>query len=82
MQRAAALALVALIVAGGAAHVASAQQPDLTQEHWYHSYATLTLDVQAWEDDYPEVVRLVETHKADLLEELRAAPRLQNLCAE
>ena len=59
MQRAAALALVALIVAGGAAPVASAQQPDLTQEHWYHSYATLTLDVQAWEDDYPEVVRLV-----------------------
>ena len=59
MQRAAALALVALIVTGGAAPVASAQQPDLTQEHWYHSYATLTLDVQAWEDDYPEVVRLV-----------------------
>ena len=59
MQRAAALALVALIVAGGAAPVASAQQPDLIQEHWYHSYATLTLDVQAWEDDYPEVVRLV-----------------------
>ena len=59
MQRAAALALVALVIAGGAAPVATAQQPDLTQEHWYHSYATLTIDLQAWEDDYPEVVRLV-----------------------
>ena len=59
MQRAAALALVALVIAGGVAPVATAQQPDLTQEHWYHSYATLTIDLQAWEDDYPEVVRLV-----------------------
>ena len=58
MQRAAALALVTLIVAGGAAPIASAQQPDFTQEHWYHSYLTLTNDVQAWAADYPEIVIL------------------------
>ena len=59
MQRAAALVLFAMVVVGGAAPVASAQQPGIIQDHWYHSYATLTVDLQAWEDDYPEVVRLV-----------------------
>ena len=59
MQRVAALVLFAMVVVGGAAPVASAQQPGIIQDHWYHSYATLTVDLQAWEDDYPEVVRLV-----------------------
>ena len=59
MRVASALALVAVLLVAGAAPVATAQQPGFTQEHWYHSYATLTLDVQAWEDDYPEVVRLL-----------------------
>jgi len=35
-----------------------AQQPDLVQEHWYHSYATLIVDVNFWADDYPEIVDL------------------------
>ena len=34
-------------------------QPDIIQEHWYHSYATLTLDLNAWADDYPEIVNLL-----------------------
>ena len=38
--------------------VAQAQQPDITQEHWYHSYLTLTNDLQAWAADYPEIVML------------------------
>lgn len=59
MRGTSALALVVVLLVAGAAPVATAQQPDFTQEHWYHSYATLTIDVQAWEDDYPEVVRLV-----------------------
>jgi hypothetical protein len=59
MQRTAALVLFAIVVVGGAAPVTSPQQPGIIQEHWYHSYATLTVDLQAWGDDYPEVVRLV-----------------------
>ena len=41
------------------AGLASAQQPDIVQEHWYHSYLTLTADVQSWEADYPDIVNLV-----------------------
>ena len=59
MRVASALALVAVLLVAGAAPVATAQQPGFTQEHWYHSYPTLTIDVQAWEDDYPEIVRLL-----------------------
>ena len=33
-------------------------QPDIVQEHWYHTYATLTLDLNEWADDYPEIVNL------------------------
>ena len=41
--------------------VATAQigQPDIIQEHWYHSYATLTLDLNEWADGYPEIVNLL-----------------------
>jgi len=59
MRVASALALVAVLLVAGVAPVATAQQPGFTQEHWYHSYPTLTIDVQAWEDDYPEIVRLL-----------------------
>ena len=59
MRVASALALVAVLLVAGVAPVATAQQPGFTQEHWYHSYPTLTIDVQAWEDDYPEIVHLL-----------------------
>ena len=59
MRVASALALVAVLLVAGVAPVATAQQPGFTQEHWYHSYPTLTIDVQAWEDDYPEIVYLL-----------------------
>ena len=44
----------------------NAQQPDIVQEHWYHSYATLTLDVNAWADDYPEIVNLLVVGQTEL----------------
>ncbi len=41
------------------APAAVAQQPDLLQEHWYHTYSTLTYDMQSWESDHSEIVRLL-----------------------
>ena len=51
--------LTSLLVAS-ASPIVTAQigQPDIVQEHWYHSYATLTLDLDEWADDYPEIVIL------------------------
>ena len=46
--------------------VAQVGQPDIVQEHWYHSYATLTLDVNEWADDYPEIVDLVVAGQTEL----------------
>jgi len=43
-----------------------AQQPDIVQEHWYHSYATLTIDVNSWADDYPEIVNLLVIGQTEL----------------
>tara|TARA_B100000959_G_scaffold9801_1_gene9885 strand:- start:2077 stop:3480 length:1404 start_codon:yes stop_codon:yes gene_type:complete len=59
MDRAGTMLVVVLLIIGGTGSIASAQQPDIVQEHWYHSYASLTFDMQAWEDDYPEIVRLI-----------------------
>jgi len=46
--------------------MAQAQQPDIVQEHWYHSYATLTLDVNAWADDHPDIVNLLVIGQTEL----------------
>ena len=55
------LILVGLMLAFSYTPVASGQfsQPEIIQEHWYHSYATLTLDVNEWADENPDIVRLV-----------------------
>ena len=46
---------------------ASAQgQPNIIQEHWYHSYTTLTIDVNAWADEYPEIVDLTIAGQTEL----------------
>ena len=45
-------------------------QPDIVQEHWYHSYATLTLDLNEWADDYPEIVILFSIGKTELGREI------------
>jgi len=62
-----ALVLSSLMVTS-ASPVISAQigQPDIIQEHWYHSYATLTLDVNTWADDYPEIVNLLVVGQTEL----------------
>ena len=68
MRRWVAIILASLILTVPVAPAASAQigQPDIIQEHWYHSYATLTLDVNAWADDYPEIVNLLVVGQTEL----------------
>ena len=68
MRRWAAIVLASLMLTVPVAPAASAQigQPDIIQEHWYHSYATLTLDVNAWADDYPEIVNLLIVGQTEL----------------
>ena len=45
-------------------------QPDIVQEHWYHSYATLTLDLNEWAGDYPESVILFSIGQTELGREI------------
>ena len=62
------LILVGLILVFSYTPAASAQfsQPEIIQEHWYHSYATLTLDVNEWADENPDIVRLVVAGQTEL----------------
>ena len=60
------VAVLAMLLVASATPMASAQQPDIVQEHWYHSYLTLTLDVQAWASDYPEIVVLTVAGETEL----------------
>jgi len=68
MRRWVAIILASLMLTVQVAPATSAQigQPDIIQEHWYHSYATLTLDVNAWADDYPEIVNLLVVGQTEL----------------
>ena len=65
------MVLVSLLMTS-ATPIVSAQvgQPDIIQEHWYHSYATLTLDLNEWADDYPEIVMLLSVGQTELGREL------------
>ena len=60
--------LVSILLGFTFSPIASGQigQPDIIQEHWYHSYATLTLDVNEWADDNPDIVRLVIAGQTEL----------------
>ena len=50
---------VLLIVVASLAPMASAQgQPDIVQEHWYHTYPPLTADVHDWMIDNPDIVEM------------------------
>ena len=63
----AALVLASLAVASASPMVtAQVGQPDIVQEHWYHTYATLTLDVNEWAEDYPEIVDLIIAGQTEL----------------
>ena len=68
MRRSLAVMVLASLVAASASPMVSGQisQPDIVQEHWYHSYATLTLDVNAWADEYPEIVDLIVAGQTEL----------------
>jgi hypothetical protein len=60
------LGVLAMLLVASATPVVVAQQPDIVQEHWYHSYATLSIDVNAWADDYPEIVNLGSIGQTEL----------------
>jgi hypothetical protein len=68
VRRWASVILASLMLTVPVAPAASAQigQPDIIQEHWYHSYATLTLDVNAWANDYPEIVNLTVVGQTEM----------------
>jgi hypothetical protein len=53
------LLAVFLIVAASMAPMATAQgQPDIVQEHWYHTYPTLTADIHDWMIENPDIVSM------------------------
>ena len=60
------VAVLVMLLVASATPMASAQQPDIVQEHWYHSYLTLTTDVQSWAVDYPEIVILTVAGQTEL----------------
>ena len=60
------VAVLAMLLVASATPMVSAQQPDIVQEHWYHSYLTLTTDVQSWAVDYPEIVILTVAGQTEL----------------
>jgi hypothetical protein len=41
-------------------------QPDIIEEYWYHSYLSLTQQVNQWEANYPDTVKLVTAGQTEL----------------
>ena len=63
------ISLIILLIVGTLSPIitaSSAQQPDIVQEHWYHSYLTLTVDVQAWAEDHSDIVILTVAGQTEL----------------
>ena len=60
--------LIASLAMASVSPAVSAQisQPDIIQEHWYHSYATLTIDLNAWADEHPDIVNLLVVGETEL----------------
>ena len=67
-----AVLVLTTLMATSASPIVTAQvgQPDIIQEHWYHTYATLTLDLNEWADDYPEIVILFSIGQTELGREI------------
>ena len=57
-MRRVALMLGLLLIAGIPSGVSAQGQPDIVQEHWYHSYATLTADIHDWMIENPDIVEM------------------------
>lgn len=55
--------IIALLMMPG---LAAAQQPNIIQEHWYHSWTTLSYDTAQWAADYPEIVDRVSAGETEL----------------
>ena len=72
MRRWLTVLIVASMLAVSTSPAATAQigQPDIIKEHWYHSYATLTLDLNEWADDYPEIVEMFSIGQTELGREI------------
>ena len=70
MRRTLTMVLVLVLVANTTIPPINAQQPDIIQEHWYHSYATLTLDVNEWADNNPDIVKLLSVGQTELGREI------------
>ena len=70
MRRTLTMVLVLVLVANTTIPRINAQQPDIIQEHWYHSYATLTLDVNEWADNNPDIVKLLSVGQTELGREI------------
>jgi hypothetical protein len=60
--------VLASLIFASASPMATAQvgQPDIIQEHWYHTYATLTLDVNEWADNNPDIVDLISAGQTEM----------------
>jgi len=58
VRRIVTLFLSALFI-GSAVPTTTAQQPDVAQEHWYHSWTTLTYDVTQWGNNHEDVAKVV-----------------------
>jgi len=61
-----AVLMIGVLLLAGVPSNISAQQPDIVQEHWYHSYLTLTTDVQSWATDHPDIVILTVAGQTEL----------------
>ena len=62
--------MLGVLLLAGVSGSASAQIPDIINDHWYHTHATLTIDVQAWADDHPDIVELTSAGQTELGREL------------
>ena len=60
--------VIASLAVTSASPMVTAQvgQPDIIQEHWYHTYTTLTLDVNEWADNNPDIVKLLSVGQTEL----------------
>ena len=60
--------VLASLIFASASPMATAQvgQPDIIQEHWYHTYATLTLDVNEWADNNPDIVDMLSAGQTEM----------------
>ena len=68
MNRRSRVLVVSMVFTAMLAPMSSAQigQPGLIQEHWYHSYASLTLDVNEWADENDDIIRLEVAGQTEL----------------